>query len=180
MHLTSTHSSGMSSNRPYTLSTRLMQALHRSYQVPKEVGKVGSESPTFVQPIAERKDGIHALFAKQSLLKSSDLSHNNHRKRDASPIPPDTDAIMPSAKKAKSEMVDAWEDDSDIEYIDGPSMPSKDKKERSNLNVFTSGYTSKSAAHAHCGQLASFLVNTVTFASYCRYGRKLSVKVIRP
>jgi hypothetical protein len=36
-----------------------------SYQVPKEVGKVGSESPTFVQPIATRKDGIEAMFAKQ-------------------------------------------------------------------------------------------------------------------
>ena len=33
--------------------------------VPKEVGKVGTESPTFIQPITERKDGIRAMFAKQ-------------------------------------------------------------------------------------------------------------------
>jgi hypothetical protein len=36
-----------------------------SYQVPKEVGKVGAESPAFVQPVATRKDGIEAIFAKQ-------------------------------------------------------------------------------------------------------------------
>lgn len=38
----------------------------RSYQVPKEVGKIGAESPSFIQPIAERKDGIEAMFAKQA------------------------------------------------------------------------------------------------------------------
>lgn len=36
-----------------------------SYQVPKEVGKVGAESAAFVQPVATRKDGIEAMFAKQ-------------------------------------------------------------------------------------------------------------------
>ncbi|KAL1659586.1 hypothetical protein GGF50DRAFT_64956 [Schizophyllum commune] len=35
------------------------------YQVPQEVGKVGNESPAFVQPITERKDGIEAMFKKQ-------------------------------------------------------------------------------------------------------------------
>ncbi|KAJ3530233.1 hypothetical protein NMY22_g8664 [Coprinellus aureogranulatus] len=35
------------------------------YQVPKEVGKIGNESPTFVEPVANRKDGIQAMFAKQ-------------------------------------------------------------------------------------------------------------------
>ncbi|KAJ3483088.1 hypothetical protein NLI96_g6540 [Meripilus lineatus] len=41
------------------------------YQVPKEVGKVGTESPTFIQPIAQRKDGIQAMFAKQKEMKLS-------------------------------------------------------------------------------------------------------------
>lgn len=36
-----------------------------SYQVPKEIGKVGVESPTFIEPVARRKDGIQAMFAKQ-------------------------------------------------------------------------------------------------------------------
>lgn len=43
--------------------------IHTSYQVPKEVGKVGTESPTFIQPIAQRKDGIQAMFAKQKTSK---------------------------------------------------------------------------------------------------------------
>ncbi|KAJ7216202.1 hypothetical protein B0H12DRAFT_992514, partial [Mycena haematopus] len=36
-----------------------------SYQVPKEVGKVGTESSTFIEPVANRKDGIQAMFTKQ-------------------------------------------------------------------------------------------------------------------
>jgi len=35
------------------------------YQVPHQVGKVGTESPTFIEPIASRKDGIQAMFTKQ-------------------------------------------------------------------------------------------------------------------
>lgn len=36
-----------------------------SYQVPKEVGKVGTESSTFIEPVSNRKDGIQAMFSKQ-------------------------------------------------------------------------------------------------------------------
>lgn len=36
-----------------------------SFQVPKEVGRVGTESSSFVEPITSRKDGIQALFTKQ-------------------------------------------------------------------------------------------------------------------
>ncbi|KIY53158.1 DUF159-domain-containing protein, partial [Fistulina hepatica ATCC 64428] len=35
------------------------------YPVPLEVGKVGNESPTFIEPLTERKDGIAAMFSKQ-------------------------------------------------------------------------------------------------------------------
>ena len=37
----------------------------RSYAVPTEVGKVGTESPSFIEPITSRKDGIQAMFSKQ-------------------------------------------------------------------------------------------------------------------
>lgn len=61
-----------------------------SYQVPQEVGKVGTESPKFVEPIEFRKDGIRAMFAKQhskdptrkrkrSLSASGDLVSENTR-----------------------------------------------------------------------------------------------------
>ncbi|KAF9238394.1 hypothetical protein BU15DRAFT_47759 [Melanogaster broomeanus] len=52
------------------------------YQVPKEVGKVGTESAKFIEPIANRKDGIQAMFAKQ-LSKQAETSVK--RKRNASP-----------------------------------------------------------------------------------------------
>ncbi|WVR06676.1 hypothetical protein IAU60_003708 [Kwoniella sp. DSM 27419] len=36
-----------------------------SYAVPSEVGKIGNNSPTFIQPVAERSDGIKSFFQKQ-------------------------------------------------------------------------------------------------------------------
>ncbi|KAG1807795.1 uncharacterized protein BJ212DRAFT_1436834 [Suillus subaureus] len=55
------------------------------YQVPKEVGKVGAESPTFIQPVAMRKDGIEAMFAKQS-TKQGGNKEGIKRKRSPSPV----------------------------------------------------------------------------------------------
>lgn len=37
-----------------------------SYPVPKEVGRVGTNSPEFIKPVSQRKGGIEALFAKQA------------------------------------------------------------------------------------------------------------------
>lgn len=45
------------------------------YQVPQEVGKVGTESPTFVEPIKDRKDGIEAMFARQAKRKEKGSLH---------------------------------------------------------------------------------------------------------
>jgi len=35
------------------------------YRVPNEVGRVGTESPAYLEPISKRKDGIEAMFGKQ-------------------------------------------------------------------------------------------------------------------
>ncbi|KAG0707172.1 hypothetical protein DFH29DRAFT_897330 [Suillus ampliporus] len=56
------------------------------YRVPKEVGKVGAESPAFVQPVAARKDGIEAMFAKQRTKQEGD-KESIKRKRAMSPVP---------------------------------------------------------------------------------------------
>jgi len=37
------------------------------YPVPTEVGRVGTNDPSFVQPVSERKDGIEAMFKKQKV-----------------------------------------------------------------------------------------------------------------
>lgn len=36
-----------------------------SYQVPQEVGRVGTNSPDLVRPVSQRKDGIEAMFSRQ-------------------------------------------------------------------------------------------------------------------
>ena len=101
-----------------------------SYQVPKEVGKVGTESPTFIQPIAERKDGIQAMFAKQSAATSSQSFKGAKRKRSASP--PKLSSPAKSVKQDHPEQMQSlesklntWEDDSEIEYVDPPSHMEK-------------------------------------------------------
>ncbi len=104
-----------------------------SYQVPKEVGKIGTESPTFVQPVKDRKDGIQAMFAKQQkpqpqLTAASSTADptpprpERVRKRSASPAdlkPPGTTGES-QTKKLKVEKLNTWEDDSDVEYVDDP------------------------------------------------------------
>ncbi|KAH9837929.1 uncharacterized protein C8Q71DRAFT_755265 [Rhodofomes roseus] len=116
--------------------TKLVQPYHdpetplACYQVPKEVGKVGTESLTFIQPVAERKDGIQAMFAKQTASTSSQPSNGSKRKRSPSPPQP-----FNSDKQAKEEpsqdtklpadKLNTWEDDSEIEYVDGPHPADK-------------------------------------------------------
>ncbi|KDR78411.1 hypothetical protein GALMADRAFT_245579 [Galerina marginata CBS 339.88] len=47
--------------RPYSDASVPLEC----YAVPKEVGKVGTESSTFIEPVTARKDGIQAMFSKQ-------------------------------------------------------------------------------------------------------------------
>jgi hypothetical protein len=83
-----------------------------SYPVSPDVGKVGNESPTFIEPIAKRKDGIMAMFASQGSQNSK--SSSPKRKRSASPTP---------AKKPKTTNKRA-ESNSEIESIEyGESDP---------------------------------------------------------
>ena len=42
------------------------------YAVPKEIGKIGRESSTFIEPVSKRKDGIEAMFAKQKQKKPTE------------------------------------------------------------------------------------------------------------
>ncbi|OCH91352.1 DUF159-domain-containing protein [Obba rivulosa] len=107
------------------------------YQVPKEVGKVGTESPTFIQPIAERKDGIAAMFANQRKARSLPPTSPAKMKRKRSSSPPyGTGGVSDEKVKVGKEArkVNAWEDDDEIEYVDtsnpSPSSPKKQKLEK--------------------------------------------------
>ena len=125
---------------PYNNRNRALDC----YAVPTDVGKVGAESSTFVEPIAQRKDGIQAMFAKQRQAKtispmstpssSQVTSKNIEKKRKRSTSPPlllnDTkdeeninDGLQSQPSKALK--LNTWEDDSEIEYISS-TAPKKD------------------------------------------------------
>ncbi|KAH9964931.1 hypothetical protein BC827DRAFT_1186316 [Russula dissimulans] len=87
------------------------------YAVPSEVGKVGTESPTFIEPVQKRKDGIEAMFMRQSKAAAKS---GGKRKRDPSPTTeekPDTPvttatpAPLPAKKRANK-------DESDMTVVD--------------------------------------------------------------
>lgn len=127
--------------------------MRHSYQVPNEVGKIGTESPTFVQPVQDRKDGIQAMFAKQQKQKSQPAvaaaaaSTNptltqRARKRSASPTDLKSSSATTGetpAKKPKVEKLNTWEDDSDVEYVDDPPAAGGDgaKDHKARLHVRT-------------------------------------------
>jgi len=80
------------------------------YPVPKEVGRVGANSPEFIKPISQRKDGIEAMFAKQATkgtTASSRLLKSNDGKSPKRAIEVDTSLFLspscsePSNKKQK-------------------------------------------------------------------------------
>lgn len=124
------------SNVPLASRCRLLT--RPSYQVPKEVGKVGTESPTYIQPIAGRKDGIQAMFAKQAASTSSQQSNGAKRKRSASPKSP-VSTMQGKKAMTPANKLNTWEDDSEIEYIDGPSSADKVRRPRSFVRTWAEG-----------------------------------------
>lgn len=84
-----------------TVITQFTNYHPNSYPVSPDVGKVGNESPSFIEPISERKDGITAMFANQGSQKSEPASPMK-RKRSASPPP----AKKPKATVTKEESVE--------------------------------------------------------------------------
>jgi hypothetical protein len=89
-----------------------------SYAVPAEVGKVGVESPTFIEPVQKRKDGIEAMFMRQTKAKESTTTSaaaavgSGKRKHEPSPpshagaaaaTAPSSSSSPSPAKRAKAE-----------------------------------------------------------------------------
>ncbi|KXN83162.1 hypothetical protein AN958_01763 [Leucoagaricus sp. SymC.cos] len=81
------------------------------YQVPQEVGRVGTESPTYIEPIASRKDGIQAMFSKQKQKRARSPSpvivddERLVKAEEDQPMKNDNDDEIPS-KKPKTEAVE--------------------------------------------------------------------------
>jgi hypothetical protein len=116
-------------SEPYRPSLILTHA-SISYAVPKEVGRVGVESPTFIEPVEKRKDGIEALFSRQAAKGTTSKATwkdepaspaRGKRKRESSP-PIDEVEEKPATSLShgvKTEPVDVDASDSDVEILPG-------------------------------------------------------------
>ena len=125
-----------------------------SYPVPPEVGKVGKESPTFIQPVSERSDGIKSFFNKQSPAKSNAKAELETTKSSTSTRPKESvkEEVKEEAKMKvdpegiKSEITPKDEEkglgddsnapnpdpSSDIEMVNSPDSKVEVKKEMKN------------------------------------------------
>ncbi|KAK0189662.1 hypothetical protein F5146DRAFT_1112229 [Armillaria mellea] len=98
------------------------------YQVPKEVGKVGTESATFIEPIEKRKDGIEAMFAKQGAKrKDPPESSRSKIKMEKKAEKPGSEKVG-SKRRPPSSHATKDESDDEIVILDGPPTPSPRKK----------------------------------------------------
>ena len=136
--------------RPYTPLDRKYDLV--CYPVPVEVGKVGEESSTFIEPVSKRKDGIEAMFAKQTKTRTktggdtkakeespmalthrgTSSSFSSSPSSSASKKPNSTSEDKKSTlKRNRSPInVDVKEDrESSIELLEGPPEMKKSRKE---------------------------------------------------
>ncbi|KZS89378.1 DUF159-domain-containing protein [Sistotremastrum niveocremeum HHB9708] len=95
------------------------------YQVPKEMGKVGTESPAFIEPVSERKDGIESMFKKQIARSPS----KNTKSPPSSPTKRE--------EKMKSEVIeiDDIEDVKDVKDEGSPSTEPASQAEDKSPNA---------------------------------------------
>lgn len=74
--------------------------LYFSYPVPNEVGTIGTESSTFIEPISQRKDGILAMFSKQTPPPHTSQSPSSSGSR--RPIRPSSNSLGHTKRKDRN------------------------------------------------------------------------------
>ncbi|KAI5119339.1 hypothetical protein M0805_004016 [Coniferiporia weirii] len=108
--------------RPYNDRVRQLEC----YAVPTDVGKVGAESPTFIEPVAKRRDGIEAMFAKQSKAAPSSASFSSPAKAKSSSR---RDAgTSSSAKRGRESLQVKGQREASIELLDSPPAAKRSRK----------------------------------------------------
>lgn len=84
------------------------------------MGKVGTESPSFIEPIASRKDGIQAMFLRQKQAQTSRVRETQKRKRSSSSSP-SRPAVEPNdLAKAGQPLSKKSTGDADMTELDVP------------------------------------------------------------
>jgi len=123
------------------------------YAVPSEVGKVGVESRTFIEPVQNRRDGIEAMFMRQT--KAVPKS-GGKRKRDPSPTEEKPETTTPSPSPAKKRANKAEGDTGTIEpeVVDVDAGTGQDSAEGSHSDVeILSGPLQSNAPHRQSNRL---------------------------
>jgi hypothetical protein len=104
------------------MRTHVVGWLENSYAVPKEVGKVGVQSPTFIEPVQKRKDGIEAMFSRQTKAAQQQKSAS----RDT---PPGAAAAESGKRKRESSSpTEEMEEEKETGTSVSPSSPAKRSK----------------------------------------------------
>jgi len=128
------------------------------YAVPKEVGKVGTESSTFIEPVTTRKDGIQAMFSKQR-QKSPEkpTTSPTKRKHETSPSPVKSSTGQQDSPRSKRLKADLGDDSNQPnsardEIQEGSSQNSKSKVKSSPVKK----KTAKKDTSLGNGKISSF------------------------
>jgi len=125
--------------------------------VPAEVGKVGVESPTFIEPVQKRKDGIEAMFMRQVKAKEAGAGSGKRKHEPSSEVeetcaPPEaataSGASVPSRSSVKRAKVKAESDpirvtvkpqeliiDVDIVDADDPAERERERDNSSDVEI---------------------------------------------
>lgn len=101
--------------------------------MPKEVGKVGNEDPSFILPVSQRKDGIEAMFKRQAMKPASGGTKS---------ASPSKSAVV--ASKTKAEAIDISDDDEGGHPLS--STPSSSQQTSSQRSATSKTKTSESPA----------------------------------
>lgn len=75
------------------------------YKVPKEVGKVGNDNPSFLLPVEDRKDGLMAAFGRVQKPSKTDRSEDSRDNKAAPDTNPETNAPAPQEGEVAGEGV---------------------------------------------------------------------------
>ncbi|KAF8331836.1 uncharacterized protein EI90DRAFT_888391 [Cantharellus anzutake] len=108
---------------PEDWSQKLCGLLHSNesdfdcYPVPKEVGKVGTNSPTFFLPVSQRRDGIEAFFQNQRMKVEDTQSRLHLSQSQHGPADEDDDLMLPKPKKQKIDGVHKQQNGKITEYF---------------------------------------------------------------
>ncbi|PWN19766.1 DUF159-domain-containing protein [Microstroma glucosiphilum] len=75
------------------------------YKVPKEVGKVGNDNPSFLLPVEDRKDGLMAAFGRAQKSGKTETNEGSRDKKAAADTNSETNAPAPQEGEVAGEDV---------------------------------------------------------------------------